>query len=154
MNKITTPALSTEFQAALDAQVARATKSAMPPSTDAKPQRVSICEYSPTAFAQAAILARQGYDFCGVNPPMTFTNGQASINMVLRIGNDDAGMVAAAAESVAIGLSREMAQAERDEAAALALTEEQQKRDAAKAVLALELAAAKALVQKLSAQTA
>lgn len=153
MTKTTTATLSTSVQADLDAQVAKAIKSATPPRTDTKPQRVAICEYSPTAFAQAAILARQGYDFCGINPPMTFTNGQASINMVLRTGDDDAGIVAAAAESMAIGFSREMAQAERDKAAALALTEDQQKRDTAKAVLALELAAAKALVKKLSAQT-
>jgi hypothetical protein len=144
-----TASLSTDVQEPLAVKVTKAVKS--PANT--KPARISICEFAPTAFDQAAILVRNhGYKFCSMNPPMTFHNGQASINLVLTSGDDDASILAAAAESMAIALGRENAQAQRDEAAELALSHAQQEREAAKVVLALELTAAKALVKRLQAE--
>lgn len=127
------------------------TKSHKASAVAEKPARISICEQAQAAFAQAAILIRDGYSFCTMNPPQTFAhNGYATIDLVLTTG-DDAGAAAAAAATLSIALARQKAQEHRVEAEALARTAAHQAREAEKERLAGEVAATRAHLQQLEA---
>jgi uncharacterized protein YbaP (TraB family) len=118
--------------------------------TMTKPQTVEINERTGVAFARAAVLIAEGYQFSSHSSPEVHGFiGQASITLVLANPEPDA--IKGAAESLALALERETAKTERDAAAALAASEAEQTRQAAKAALEAELNAAKNLVRRLDA---
>lgn len=119
-------------------------------NTTTKPSIIEINELSSIAFARAAVLIQQGYQFSPMRVPETYGfTGQASITLVLAEPAADA--VAGAADSLALALDLQTAHEERSAAAALAATEAEQTRKAAKQAIELELVAAKNLVRRLDA---
>jgi hypothetical protein len=119
-------------------------------ATTQKPAVIVINERTDIAFGRAAVLATQGYVFSKHVYPETFAfMGQSAITMVL--AKPDESDIAGAAESLKYAQDLETLQNERDSAAALAATEAEQKRLAAKAVIDAELATAQNLVRRLTA---
>lgn len=118
-------------------------------TTITQPSSIEITELSAIAFGRAAVLINQGYVFSQYNAPQTFANGYASITLVL--AKHDADSIAGAAQSFAEAVSRETVVSEREAAAALAATEAEQKRQAAKAEIEAKLSEAKNAVRRLEA---
>lgn len=119
-------------------------------SPEAKPHTIEINELSFIAFSRAAVLIRNGYQFCPHNMPEVFGfTGQAAITLVLADPDPDA--IAGAANSMAFALDRLKVKTERDAATELAATEEHHQKAAAKAAAAAELHAAKLVVRRLEA---
>lgn len=115
-----------------------------------KPFVITIAERVDIAFARAAVLAQQGYVFSKDMHPETFPfTGQASITMILAAA--DAADIAGAAESLKQALDLQTVRTERADAEALAATAAEQERQAAKAAIEIELAAARNLVRRLDA---
>jgi hypothetical protein len=103
-----------------------------------KPVFVLICERTDLAFAQAAVLIRDGYSFDPANPPHTFSFGRSSIELVLS--------TASAAAKCALARTLHYAQEDWEwEAKDLA------ERQAVKAALAVEVTEAKASLKRLQA---
>ncbi len=118
--------------------------------TTQKPAVIVINERTDIAFGRAAVLVTQGYVFSKHVYPETFAFiGQSAITMVL--AKPDAVDIAGASESLQYALDLETAQSEKDGAAALAASDAEQKRLAAKAVIDAELATAQNLVRRLTA---
>ncbi|QJD89908.1 hypothetical protein HH213_07225 [Duganella dendranthematis] len=114
-----------------------------------KPSTVTINEHSSIAFPQAAALIRQGYVFTG-EPPTTYLNGQASINLTL--GAPDQHAVNAAEATIKLYTDLAEAASQRDAAKAALHTAEAIERQNRKAAFDVQIADQEKVIRKLKEQ--